>query len=293
MKKYIASIILSTITFSVFGQCTGNDIKLYNNYDLLYINNDPIEDLRKPKAGTRAITVMGLIPVDLPEILDAGALNEDIELDNRLPERIFPNIRFYRSEKAVTTIGLVYAQTASNYRGDVLQPATSVPGTPESYTLKSKKRKIALRVANDKHFNSFRFRRFDLDPYWGASGSFGFAPQVLEENETYVGGDFNKRRETKRYMTFGLDAYFGCNIMFERFSFGLEIIALGADFQKNAGMSKIEESSSVLGVTVDREYYTSEDWEAQQGTQFSDLKMSDNQVSMYKGIRGVFCFYLY
>ena len=79
--------------------------------------------------------------------------------------------------------------------------------------------------------------------------------------------------------------------MFERFSVGLEIIAFGADFQKNAGMSKVEESESVAGVTVDREYYTSEDWQA--GTQFSDLKMSDNQVSMYKGIRGVFCFYLY
>jgi len=288
MKKHIIGILLCTGSLTVSAQYTkDNEIKSASNYDLTYINVGPIEDLRTHKSGTKAIAIMGLLPIDLPKILDAGDTTDN-ELDNRLPEYIFPNIRLYRSEKAVTTIGIVYAQTSSNYQGDVLADTTT--GSPESYTFKTKKRKIALRVANDKHFNTIRFRRFDLDPYWGVAGSLGLSPQVTEDNRSYVGGDYTNSKLTQRYVTLGLDAYFGCNIMFERFSLGLEMIALGGDFQKGAGVSKIQESQSFGGTTVDREYYTSDDWYP--GTQFSDLKMSDNQISMYKGIRGIFCFYL-
>jgi len=288
MKKYIIGILLGCASMSASAQYTKvNEVKNGSNYDLTYINVEPIEDLRKHKSGTKAIAIMGLLPIDLPKIIDADD-STDNDLDNRLPEYIFPNYRFYRSEKDVTTIGIVYAQTSSNYQGDVVADTTT--GAPESYAFKSKKRKIALRIANDKHFNTIRFRRFDLDPYWGVSGSLGLAPQVIENNATYVGGDYVNSKLTKRYVTLGLDAYFGCNVMFERFSIGLEMIAFGGDFQKGAGVNKVQESQSFGGTVVDREYYTSDDWYP--GTQFSDLKMSDNQVSMYRGIRGIFCFYL-
>lgn len=288
MKKYIYGILLCCASMAASAQYTKvNEVKSGSNYDLTFINVEPIEDLRKHKSGTKAIAIMGLLPIDLPKILDADDTTDNA-LDNRLPEYIFPNIRLYRSEKDVTTIGLVYAQTSSNYKGDVLADTTT--GAPESYTSKRKKRKIALRIANDKHFNTIRFRRFDLDPYWGVSGSLGMAPEVIENNATYVGGDYINSKLTKRYVTLGLDAYFGCNVMFERFSLGLEMIALGGDFQKGAGVSKIQETQSFGGTVVDREFYTSDDWYP--GTEFSDLKMSDNQVSMYKGIRGIFCFYL-
>lgn len=288
MKKYIYGILLCCASMAASAQYTKvNEVKSGSNYDLTFINVEPIEDLRKHKSGTKAIAIMGLLPIDLPKILDADDTTDNA-LDNRLPEYIFPNIRLYRSEKDVTTIGLVYAQTSSNYKGDVLADTTT--GAPESYTSKRKKRKIALRIANDKHFNTIRFRRFDLDPYWGVSGSLGMAPEAIENNATYVGGDYINSKLTKRYVTLGLDAYFGCNVMFERFSLGLEMIALGGDFQKGAGVSKIQETQSFGGTVVDREFYTSDDWYP--GTEFSDLKMSDNQVSMYKGIRGIFCFYL-
>lgn len=288
MKQYIFSVLLATAPFIVVAQYTRVDeVKSASNYDLTYINVDPVEDLRKHKSGTKAIAIMGLIPIDLPAILDAGD-STDNDLDNRLPEYIFPNMRFYRSERAVTTIGIVYAQTSKNYRGDVLADTTS--GSPESYTERMRKRKIALRVANDNHFKTIRFRRFDLDPYWGIAGSLGYSPVLAESNQTYVGGDYTSYKKTSNYLTLGLDGYFGCNVMFERFSLGLEVIALGADFQKGAGVSKVVESASFGSTTVDREYYTSEDW--QSGTEFSNLKISDNQISMYKGIRAIFCFYL-
>jgi hypothetical protein len=231
---------------------------------------------------------MGLIPINLPAILDAGDTTKN-DLDNRLPEYVFPNLRFYRRDRVVSTIGIVYAQTSKNYRGDVLQGTVPVTGDPESYLERLRKRKFALRFANDRHFKSIRFRRFDLDPYWGLAGSLGVSRVVAEDNQTYVGGDFSNYKKTSNYLTFGLDGYFGCNMMFERFSVGLEIIALGADFQKGAGVSKVEESTQFGGTSVNREYYTSEDW--QSGTEFSELKIGENQVSMYKGIRGIFCFY--
>ncbi len=277
-----------TAQLAGFSQYTqGNEIEIRNNFDLTYINPDPIEDLRKRNAGSKAIAVMGLIPIDLPKILDAGD-STDNDLDNRLPEYVFPNIRIYRSERAVTTIGIVYAHTAHKYEGEVLADTTT--GSASSYLEKMRKRKFAIRVANDKHFNLIRFRRFDLDPYWGVAGSLGYSPVVAESETSYVGGDFTTYRAKSNYLSMGLDGYFGCNAMFERFSLGLELIALGADFQKGAGVTKIKESSTFGNNSVDREYYTSDSWN--EGTEFSSLKMSDSQVSMYKGIRFVFCLYI-
>jgi hypothetical protein len=287
MRHIIICLLLVASGGSFHAQYTNADeIKPGNNYDLTYINPDPIQDLRLPKAGTRAVAIMGLLPIDLPAILGAGD-STDNDLDNRLPEYIFPNLRFYRSDRGVTTIGLVYAQTSQVYKGDVVE--STVSGSPASYYERMTKRKIALRIANDQHFNVIRFRRFDLDPYWGLAGSMGYSPVVAEENATYVGGDYTNYRKNSNYITFGLDTYFGCNVLLERFSLGLEMIAFGADFQRGAGVSKVKESASFGSNAVDREYYTSEDW--QEGTEFSNLKVSENQISMYKGIRGIFCFY--
>jgi hypothetical protein len=248
---------------------------------------DPIEDLRSHKAGAQAVALMALVPIDLPSLLEVGDTAEN-ELTNRIPEFIYPNFRYYLSDRLVATFGLIFAQTSHRYKGELVID-TTLAVAPETYFEKERRRKIALRCALDKHYKPIRFRRFDIDPYIGCAASFGFVPEVLEINSTYVGGDYDNYKETRRYKTYGLDAYVGCNLLYERFSLGLELIVFGADFQRGSGVVKYEISQSFGGTSVEQEYYQSDTWNS--GVEFTKLKMSDNQVSMYKGIRGVFCFY--
>jgi hypothetical protein len=289
MKKLIFATLLIFSSCLVFSQ-RESDVKPRESsyYNLDFINVNPMEDLRTHKAGTQAIALMALVPIDLPSLLEVGD-TADNELTNRLPEYIFPNFRYYISDRTVATFGLIYAQTSRRYNGEVVED-TTLAVIPESYFEKERKRKIAFRCALDQHYKPIRFKRFDLDPYIGGAVSLGFSPQVLEMNSTYVGGDYINYKETRSYKTYGLDAYVGCNFLYERFSLGLELIVLGADFQRGSGVVKYEISQDFGGTSVDQEYYQSETWNT--GVEFNKLKMSDNQVSMYKGIRGVFCFYL-
>ncbi|MFM2201288.1 MAG: hypothetical protein RL040_488 [Bacteroidota bacterium] len=296
MKNLIFCLLISLPVFKGIAQ-VNKDVKVkpYSLYNLDYIDPNPWEDFRVHKAGTKAVAVMALVPIDLPSILDAGDTTDN-DLINRLPEYIFPNIRIYRSERVVTTFGLVFAQTSSKAQGTYAPNFTNIStgevwdnGGLESITTRTKKRKIALRAANDWHFKPLRFKRFDLDPYWGVSGSFGYAPLLNVSEVSFTNGDYNNIRESQRYLSFGLDGYFGCNVMFERFSLGLELIAFGGDFQRGAGLTKVELEQSFGGTTTSQEYYESDD--ANLTGYFSELKKSENQISMYKGIRGIFCFY--
>ncbi len=264
---------------------TGQGQYLDNN-QLLFINDKPFEDLRIHARGTKGIVIMGLLPIDLPGILDASDTTDN-KLDNRLPETVFPNFRYYTAKNNCVTIGLVYAKTAHRYEGETLS-IDSMP-TANIYEY-GKKSKLAVRVANDRHFKPFRLRALDIDPYLGASLSLGYSPIVREDNIEYSNGDFTRLRTKSNYMTMGLDGYVGVNFMFERFSFGAELMAIGADFQKGAGKEKVISEQQFGGQSSVQEYYSSSKWNTNE--KFSKLKISDNQVSMYKGMRFVFAFYL-
>jgi hypothetical protein len=257
-----------------------------DNNQLLFINDKPFEDLRVHNAGTKGIVIMGLLPIDLPGILDASDTTDN-KLDNRLPETVFPNFRYYTAKNNCLTIGLVYAKTAHRYEGETLS-IDSMP-TANIYEY-GKKSKLALRVANDRHFKPFRLRALDIDPYIGASLSLGYSPIVRVENVEYSNGDYTRLRTKSNYMTIGIDGYVGVNFMFERFSFGAELMAIGADFQKGAGKEKVVSEQQLGGQSSTQEYLTSSKWNTNE--KFSKLKISDNQVSMYKGVRFVFAFYL-
>jgi hypothetical protein len=252
----------------------------------LFINDNPFEDLRVHHSGSKAIVLMGLLPIDLPGILDASDTTSN-KLDNRLTETVFPNFRLYTAKNNCVTFGLVYAKTAHKYSGETL----SLDDMPTSKIYEyGKKSKIAARIANDRHFKPFRLRALDIDPYVGTSISFGYSPVVREENTEWSNGDFTRLRTKSNYLTFGLDGYVGVNFMFERFSFGAELMAIGADFQKGAGKEKVIREQQLGNESSSQEYYTSSSWNTNQS--FSNLKISDNQVSMYKGVRFVFAFYL-
>ena len=185
------------------------------------------------------------------------------------------------------TFGLVYAKTGFNYSGESSEELGSNYSTIKE---SGKKSKLAIRIATDYHFKPMRLRTFDIDPYVGYCGTFGFSPTVRLKEETFTNGDFSNIKTSSKYITAGADLYTGVNFMFERFSFGLELLAFGADFQMGAGKEKNEIEQSLGSLSNNQTYYTSSTWESNQ--QFSKLKITDNQISMYKGIRFVFAFYL-
>jgi len=262
------------------------DGRYMDNNELLFMNEKPFEDLRVHKAKAKAIVIMGLLPFDLPGILSSGDTTSN-KLDNRLPEYVFPNWRVYKSKNKCVTFGLVYAKTGFNYSGESSEELGSNYSTIKE---SGKKSKLAIRIATDYHFKPMRLRTFDIDPYVGYCGTLGFSPTVRLKEETFTNGDFSNIKTTSKYVTAGADLYTGVNFMFERFSFGLELLAFGADFQMGAGKEKNEIEQSLGSLSNNQTYYTSSTWESNQ--QFSKLKMSDNQISMYKGIRFVFAFYL-
>jgi len=293
MKNLIIALLMTFIFGGVSAQVRQGafspeigDGQYMDNNELLFMNDKPFEDLRIHNTGAKAIVIMGLLPFDLPGILSAGDTTSN-KLDNRLPEYVFPNWRVYKSKNRCTTYGLVYAKTGFNYTGESNEDLTSDYTTVRESGRKSK---LALRVATDYHFKPMRLRSFDVDPYIGYCGTFGFSPTVRVREETFANGDFNNIKTTSKYLTAGADLYAGVNFMFERFSFGVELLGFGADFQMGAGKEKNVVEQSFGSLTNSQTYYTSSTWESNQ--QFSNLKMSDNQISMYKGLRFVFAFYL-
>ncbi len=282
--SYAQSLIAQIRNGAIFPQ--SGEGQYLDNSQLLFINDKPFEDLRIHQPQSKAIVLMGLLPIDLPGILDASDTTDN-KLDNRLPETVFPNLRFYTAKNNCVTIGLVYAKTTHRYSGETVS-IDSMP-TANLYEY-GRKAKLALRIANDRHFKPFRLRALDIDPYIGASFSMGYSPVVREDNKEWSNGDYTRLRTKSNYMTFGLDGYVGVNLMFERFSFGAELMAIGADFQKGAGKEKVISEQQFNNQSTTQEYFTSSKWNTNE--QFTKLKISDNQVSMYKGVRFVFAFYL-
>jgi len=293
MKNLIIAFLLTFIVGGVSAQIrqgsffpqTG-DGQYMNNNQLLFMNDKPFEDLRVHNAGAKAIVIMGLLPFDIPGILDAGDTTSN-KLDNRLPEYVFPNWRVYKSKNKCVTYGLVYAKTGYNYKGESTEELGSIYSSIKE---SGKKSKFAFRVATDHHFKPLRLRILDIDPYVGYCGSLGFSPTVRLKEEKYINGDFSNLKTTSKYITAGADIYTGVNLMFERFSIGVELMAFGADFQFGAGKEKNVVEQSIGNFNNNQTYYTSSSWQSNQN--FSKLKMSDNQISMYKGLRFVFAFYL-
>lgn len=285
LMAFFACALNAQVRQGSFFPETGDGQYMDNN-QLLFMNDKPFEDLRVHNAGAKAIAIMGLLPFDLPGILAAGDTTSN-KLDNRLPEYVFPNWRVYKSKNKCVTYGLVYAKTGYNYSGE----STEDLGSNYSAIKESgKKSKFAFRVATDHHFKPLRLRVLDIDPYVGYCGSLGFSPTVRLREEKYINGDFSNLKTTSKYITAGADVYTGINLMFERFSFGVELLAFGADFQFGAGKEKNVVEQSIGNFNNNQTYYTSSSWQSNQS--FSKLKMSDNQISMYKGLRFVFAFYL-
>jgi hypothetical protein len=282
---FILLAAISNLTFAQVKDFGYSNRNTASNYDLTYINKKPFVDLRAHKAGTKAVAMMALIPVDMPKILNAGDTTSN-ELDNRLTEYLFPNYRVYKTNNITHTYGVVFAQITQRYSGDVdTSSGTGLASLKEV----GRKRIVALRFARNRNFSAYRLKRFDISPFWGFSTSLGYSPIQRTKNSEWSNGDYLNSTVKSNYITFGGDMYLGANVMFERFSLGLELIMLGADFQRGAGVEKVTLEQKFGNTEINREYFTSNNWETDK--EFTKLKVSDNQISMYKGIRLTFCYY--
>ena len=272
-----------------------------NDYYLNYLNNDDFLDLRTPKAKDKAFTFMYLftfedLGLDIQLDADSSSLVPGGENINRLSERFVPNFRYYIDSKQVLTFGIIYAKNrykrAEKYV-DTLNTFPYVPGSLAETDQKLRFSKVSLRVAYDRHFNFFRRKWFDLDPYVGASINVGNSTRKENLEEIYRNSDYVKLNTKENYFCIGGDIYFGINMRFERFSLGVETLAIGFDRQSGYGSRKVERETSISGVTNTDEYFEDLDNPVGfGGPAYSDLDVSRISTSMYRGLRFNFTFYI-
>lgn len=264
---------------------------IYNDYGNLYLNKSKFNDLRLHDESNIGIVLMAPTNIDLSEIIGDKLYPTDPDDVNRLPETIFPGLRFFKPNRTMT-FSFLYARKA--YKFDGSGDAT-LGSTYSNYLEKQSKSLLALRFANDWHFKPNRFKLFDLDHYMGFSVNAGVAPTRKIFEKEFIGGSTENTSVKSNPLAFGGDAYWGANIKFEYFSIGAEFLLFGFDFQRNVGREKVETESSIPGgPSTSNTYYTT-DYQGDNslsGEIFSDLKNSSSQVSLFKGFRLVAVIYL-
>jgi hypothetical protein len=272
-----------------------------NDYYLNYLNNDDFLDLRTPVAKDKAFTFMYLftfedLGLDVEIDADSSSLVPRGENINRLTEKFVPNFRYYIDSKQVLTFGLIYAKNrykrAEKYV-DTLNTVAYVPNGLEETNHVERFSKLSLRFAYDRHFNFFRRKWFDLDPYVGASLNIGNSTRKVKTEEIQRSSDYVKLKTKENYFCLGGDLYFGVNMRFERFSLGAEVLAIGFDRQSGYGSRKVKRETSVSGVTNTDEYFEDIDNPVGAGgPAYSDLDFRRISTSMYRGVRLNFTFYI-
>ena len=301
MKNVILIIaILFSFSLSLSSQVIRTNDNNYstknykNDYYLNYLNNDDFLDLRTPKAKDKAFTFMYLftfedLGLDIQLAADSSNLVPRGENINRLSERFVPNFRYYIDSKQVLSFGLIYAKNRykrSEKYVDTLNTVPYFPSSLDEYDHLIRFSKVSLRVAYDRHFNFFRRKWFDLDPYVGASLNLGRSSRNEKLEETFRNSDYVKLKTKENYFCIGGDIYFGMNMRFERFSLGAELLAIGFDRQSGYGSRKVKRETSISGVTNSDEYYEDIDNPVGSGgPAYSDLDFSRISTSMYRGLR--------
>jgi len=286
------SIILSIAYFFIgtsllFAQQDYGNYENYSLHDMDYIKDGKIENYRVRKKGDRAIGLYYYVPFDWSSVNPDIITDSNTIVDNkhRVTEKLIPNYKYYLSDKSNLVFGLYMKRTKVKYQGDI-----DVSVTP-SLILTEKEifnqNGLYGRIGYEHHLAQPSYRLFDLDFYGGAAISFGLAPTSNTIRQDFVNGDYTQTIEKSNVVGLGMDLYTGVNFQFDNFSAGVELIALGFDSNSGVGKSRMLSESSIGGTVTAEEYLTYDN----SSYAYSNLKLSRNLTSMYRGIRFSACYY--
>lgn len=259
----------------------------YSLYDMDYIQDGKMKNYRVHKKGDRAIGLYYYVPFDWsavnPDIITDS--NTIIDNKHRVTEKLIPNYKYYLTDKSNLVFGLYMKRTKVKYQGDI---DTSVaPSLILNEKEIFKQNGVYGRIGYEYHLAQPSFRSFDLDFYGGAAMSFGLAPTSNTIRKDFVNGDYIQTIEKSNVVGLGMDLYGGVNFQFDNFSAGIELIALGFDSNLGVGKSRVLNESSIGGTVTTQDYSTYDN----STFAYSNLKLSRNLTSMYRGIRFSVCYY--
>jgi hypothetical protein len=268
------------------GQTEYGNYQLGHEYDLDIINTKPLKDLRKRKSGDNVIGIMTFIPFNSKDA-NIDLLNfktVEINNDHRKTEQLTPNYKKYISNNTTIGLGIYYKRIAEKLNGTLATTQNEFFPIREFI---AKGQGIYLRPSIDRHYSTLRFRKFDLDLYAGASISTGFTPLKEINFQSNDQGDYNNITTKSKSFGLGFDAYQGVNLQFDRFSFGLELLLFGVDYNSGFGKTYKKIEQSIANVTTSTEYFD------YNGEDYSEISISRNSASMYRGIRIQFSYYIF
>ena len=113
-------------------------------------------------------------------------LAQDLDGTNRLAEQLIPSYRYYLSSRGVFR-RLLLGRENQIINGTTLGVDSSAVS---SMVAQNKSRSLSFRVAFDQHNKPWRFRKFDLDTYFGAALSIGRTKAVEYTDIQYTDGTY-------------------------------------------------------------------------------------------------------
>lgn len=253
--------------------------------EMNYLDSSARENYRAPSAGDVNIVVNTTINNSLFfDDQSSNLLNQDLNGSNRLAEQFIPSFRYYLSSRNCVSVGLLLGRKNQQVTGATLNVDTN---DVESLDFQSNSRSLSLRVAFDHHNQPIRFRKVDLDTYFGASLSLGRTKAYEYLDVNFVGGDYILQEVTTPGAAAGGELYTGVALRFDRVSIGAELLAIGFDRQSGFGISEVTYSQRI-GDDVDSGTYLSPSAELPfnfQGSNYSTLTATSSRTAMYKGVR--------
>ena len=284
MKHLILKMACVAFFAGVAGQGLGQ-VEVVTANDLNYVDSSTRENYRTPRAGDINIVVNTTIDNSLFfDDQSPSILTQDLNGSNRLAEQFIPSFRYYLSSRNCVSVGLLLARKNQQVTGATLNVDTN---DVETLDLVSNSRSLSLRVAFDHHNQPIRFRRVDLDTYFGASLSIGRTKSLEKLDVNYIGGDYIREQVTTPGSASGGELYTGVALRFDRVSIGAELLAIGFDRESGFGVSEVTYDQR-FGDVVDSGTYLSASGELPgnfQGVNYSSLTATSARTSMYKGVR--------
>lgn len=280
------NILILAVCAICFGLTASAQVDIITFNDLNYVDNSDRINFRTPSAGDMAIVVNTTINNSLSfDDRTVDLLAQDFNGTNRLAEQLIPSYRYYLTSRRCVSAGLLLGREAQIITGNALGVDSNAVS---SMVAQNKSRSLSFRVAFDQHNKPWRFRRFDLDTYFGAALSIGRTKAVEYTDIQYTDGSYLTQTATTPGTASGGELYTGIALRFDRVSVGVELLGIGFDRQGGFGISEVEFDQFLGGERGSGTYYTASSeltTEFQDIPRYESLTAKSSRLSMYKGAR--------